>query len=187
MRDFNFFEPYLTKQNQLSKKQIVLYISISVVIITLIITPIVNQIMIKRMEEETIHASAIVDSQEAQEEREKINNKKKQIKNLENHYKTLEDINSEIIKIDIINDIFLQTITDRVPEEVFFQNINITQGSVQIIGIAKNNVSIAEFEQNLRELPYFKNVFIPNISANSGVYTFTISFQIEGEASDETN
>ncbi len=187
MRDFNFFEPYLTKQNRLSKSQLVIYIPIFIVILALVITPIVNQLIIKKMKGQTMLVSAIVNSEELQEEMKKVSNKKKQIQELEDYYKTLESIDGEMIKIDIINDLFLQTITDRVPEEMFFQNINISQGSIQITGIAKNNASIAEFEHNLRELTYFENIFVSNISTSTGGYVFTISFQIKGGIDDETN
>lgn len=187
MKDFNFFEPYLTKKNDLSRKQIILYASTSILIILVFVIPIINQLMIKRMEEKSRNVSAMVNSEEIQGEIEEINNKRKQIKDLENYYETLEIINNDIIKIDIINDVFLQTITDRVPEEVFFQKININQGLVEITGIAKNNIFIAEFEENLREFPYFKNIFISNISADSDGYTFVISFQIKGGGSHETD
>jgi len=187
MRDYNFFRPYLTKQNILSKKQVILYTSITIVTVALVVTPIVNALLIKRMEDKTTIVSSIVDSEAVQEEIKKINNRQQQIQELQDYHKTLESINIEVIKIDIINDMFLQTITDRVPDDIFFQTINISQGSIQITGVGKSNVSIAEFEQNLRELPYFENVFIPNISANTGGYTFTISFQIKGGVDDETN
>lgn len=187
MKDFNFFGPYLMKKSRLSKKQLVLYISVSIIAIVLVAIPVVNQLIIKNIENETILIGAAVYSEEAQQERQKINQKQKQIQDLQNYYKVLESIDNEITSIDIINDLFIQTITDRVPEEVFFQDIRISQSVIQITGIAKNNISIAKFEQNLRKLPYFENVFIPNISTNTGGYTFTISFQIKGGIDDETN
>jgi len=175
------------KGNKLSKKQLVLYTSMTIVTVALVVIPIANALIINRMKNETILVGAIVNSEMLQEERKKINDRQVQIQELQDYLETLETINSEIIKIDIINDMFLKTITDRVPEDIFFQNINISAASIQITGVAKNNVSIAQLEQNLRELPYFENVFIPNITANTGGYTFTISFQIKGGLDDETN
>lgn len=185
MRDFNFFEPYLKKKDPLTKKQLLQYTSISAVIIALIAMPLINQFKIKRMENETAMVSAVVDSPEIQKERENIRNKQKKIQELKEYQETLKAIEEEIKEMDVVNDLFLQTITDRVPEEVFFQSIHIDHDSIQITGIGKDSVSIAEFEENLRELPYFEKVFIPNISANSGGYSFTISFNIKGGTSDE--
>lgn len=187
MRDFNFFEPYLTKKGQLTTRQLIVYISISVIGIILVILPIVNQIIIKRMENQMIAVSAVVESEEFREARDKVNNREKQIQEIQKYYKALESIDEDIKHIDLINDLFIQTITDRVPEGVFFQSINITQDIIQITGIAKNNGAIAEFEHNLRDVPYFENVFIPSISANTGSYTFTISFKIKGGIDDEAN
>lgn len=187
MRDFNFFEPYLRKKDSLSKKQWILYTSISTIIIVLVAIPLINRSIIRRMENETTLVSAVVASPEIQEQRENTQNKQKRIQELKKYHETLESIELDIKEADIVNDLFLQTITDRVPEEVFFQNINISQGMIQITGVAKNNVSIAQFEENLRELPYFENVFIPNISANTGGYTFAISFNVKGGTIDETN
>lgn len=187
MRDFNFFEPYLVKKNKLSKKQFTLYISISTIIIVLVIVPIVNLVIINKMAKQTAAVSSILDSEEKIEEREEIYIKQNKIKELKDYYNALESINSNIIEIDIINDLFLQVITDRVPEDVFFQNINIDADSIQISGIAKSNTAIALFEHNLQEFPYFENIFIPHISINSGGYAFTISFQIKGRVDYEAN
>lgn len=187
MRDFNFFEPYLTKRNRLTKKQWILYVCFSIICITIIILPIIDQIIIKNMEKQTMIVSVIVNAEEAQEERDEMNNKQKQIQEIQDYYKVLKSIDDEIRQIDIINDLFIQTITERVPEEIFFQSINIDQDLIQITGFARHNASIAKFEQNLREFPYFKNVFISNISANMESYIFTISFKVKGVLDDAAN
>lgn len=187
MRDFNFFEPYLKSENQLSQNQLIIYSIISITFIVLVSLPIVNQIKINKMEQKSINVSTIAYSEETMEKRQEIENKQNQIKELEEYYSFLESVNNEFKKSDKINDLFLQTITDRVPEGVFFESISISQNKVNIKAVAQNNLDIAEFEENLRNFSYFEDVFIPNISTNDNGYLFTVSFEIEGGNDNEVN
>lgn len=184
MKDFNFFEPYLKSKQRLSKRVLMLHSISGIAVIILISIPIVNQFRINKLEKKAMSVSAIAYSEQTIEQKETIENRKKQIQELEEYYNFLESVRHEFTKIDIINDLFLQTITDRVPQDVFFENINIRGNSVTIIAIAQNSVSIAEFEENLRNLPYFENIFIPSISLKTVGYIFTVSFDVKDGNND---
>ncbi len=187
MRDFNFFQPYLKSKKQLSQKQLITYSIVSITFIVVVSVPIINQVRINKIEEKAINVSTIMYSEDTMDEMQKIENRQDQIKELEKYYGFLKSVNNELKKIDKINDLFLQTITDRVPEDVFFESINISQNTVNIKAIAQNNIDIAEFEENLRNLSYFEDVFIPNISTNDNGYLFTVSFEIKGGTDNEIN
>lgn len=98
---------------------------------------------------------------------------------LNKEYEDLKGVKLQIEKLEVINDESLKSISAVMPDGIYFDGITFNAEEKVIKGIAKNNAYIAEFQNNLRRLPYFNKLFVPEISDFNGYYKFTIEIDAE--------
>ncbi|QZY56979.1 PilN domain-containing protein [Crassaminicella profunda] len=187
MRDFNFFEPYLSKNKKITNKKYLIPIGVFIVIIFFIIIPIVNLINIKKTEEEVVSASNIINSSKDYIKVQEVEDKSRKIQEMKHKIQMLQDLEAGMNEKDIINDFLIYTIRDMVPNDLFFKMITIDPEIVEIQGIAKNKMAIAELKYNLENVKYFQDIFIPAISGDDGSYTFTLTFTIKDVTTNDNN
>lgn len=187
MRDFNFFEPYLSKNKKISNKKFLMYISAFILIIFFIIIPIVNLINIKNTEKEVISASNMINTYEDYEEVQQLEEKSQKIKEMKQNFQMLKELEAAMNEKDVINDFLIYTIRDMVPKDLFFKVVTIDSEMVEIQGVAKNKMAIAELKYNLENVKYFQDIFIPTISGDDKSYTFTLTFNIKDVTSNDNN
>lgn len=179
MKTFNFFEPYLEK----SYKKLVLFISFGIGIL-LLIYPLINIYQISRMEKEVTVINHRVDTPE---EIVLTKEMQKEIKRLDTTLRDLKKLDTLTKEKDVVNDFLVYTICNNVPESLFFKSFHITSENVQIEGISKNKIAIAQFKHSLEKIIYFQNIYIPSISEDKDGYTFTLFFHIGDDNKDEAN
>ncbi|QEK12132.1 PilN domain-containing protein [Crassaminicella thermophila] len=187
MRDFNFFEPFLSNKKKKNSKKIAYRVGVFILLGIFIIIPLMNLYTIRKLENEVVETNNTMNTSENYEERKDIEIKVQKIDELKKKLKKLKKIETDIKEKDIINDFLIYTIRDMVPENLFFESITIHPDNVEICGIAKNKIAIAELKHNFKNIDIFKNIFIPTISGNEGRYEFMLSFTIKDVSRDETN
>lgn len=179
MRDLNFFEPYVAKQKVTEKKQKTFYGIVLLFLVVVISFPVINYIKVHRMEKEIASIHAVLESPEAIEQMQRVSDKEVKVSTLESQLQLLATIDQGIENLDIINELLYYKIFGTLPEDLFFQSVEVTSTSVSIQGAAKDKASIAEFEYNLRSTEAFEEIFIPAITTNNDLYTFSIQFIVK--------
>lgn len=181
MKDFNFFEPYLDKKEITSYNNLILYLVAGLVVLGLIIYPIINIFRINSLNKSIAVMKTDLESSSIYEKLNIVEEKKEKLAEMEEKLSLLENIDRVIEDRDIINDLLINQITNKVPRDVFFTSLNLSASQIQIQGAATNNLAIAHLESNLRSDEDFEEVYIPNISLNEGLYNFSINFALKDE------
>jgi Tfp pilus assembly protein PilN len=116
-----------------------------------------------------------------------IKEKEKEIKRLATTLRKLKSLDALTKEKDIVNDFLLYTICNHVPKTLFFKSFHINAENVQIEGISKTKIAIAQFKHSLEEIIYFQDIYIPSISEGEDGYTFTLLFHIGDDKEDGSN
>lgn len=177
MRDLNFFESYNIKKDKSLNKDLILYGLAIIVVLGMIIYSIINLVVINNLNAE---ASILKQQVEARKSNIKINEileKEKEIGEFREKFEQLKQLDDFINSQDIINEYLLDSITVRVPENVFLNSMIFNTNLITLDGVAKDKKSISDFEHKLGEIDYFKEIFIPAISYENEHYTFTINIR----------
>lgn len=186
MKDFNFFEPYIDKKEISGYGKLILYTVASVVILGMIIYPLINVFRINSLKKNITTIKTNLESGTIYERLDAIERKKEEVSEMEKKFTLLEDADRIIEDRDIVNDLLLNKITDKVPKDIFFRSLSLSSGQIQIRGSAANNLAIAQLENNLRSDKDFKDIYIPNILLNEGLYDFSINFALKDAGGDNT-
>lgn len=179
MKDLNFFEPYIEKIDFKANKQIIYYASVMLLVLFLIFNIAYNQVRIKQLtrEVEILRTTAedkkiIKRVEEIKNRNEKANVFKETVDKIKKLDRTIEDSN-------IVDNYLLNTITSKIPEDLFFTSMSLYNNSIQIVGISKDKISIAELEKGLETIKDFKEIFVSNISSQEDYYNFTINVTLK--------
>lgn len=182
MNDLNFFSPYQKTKTkvkvELKDKEKIVYIGAAAVVGIMIFVAIVQQVFILKYNSDI---NALKESMSAinNSEIQEIETKKNELDLLNSKYTDMKNIKNAIENLELVNDEMLVNIAAVIPDGIYFSGISLEKEEKLINGIAKNNAYIAEFQNNLRKLPYFKNLFVPEIKDNNGYYDFTIKIDAE--------
>ncbi|WP_199873030.1 PilN domain-containing protein [Inediibacterium massiliense] len=112
------------------------------------------------------------------EEIKMIQKKKENMKKLKLRIDEFNDFKLYIKNKDMVNDCLLYTLKNMVPNNLFFQTIEMNSKEIKIQGFATTQIAIAQFEHNLEATNCFEEIFISNIE-NRGNYDFTLVFSIK--------
>ena len=184
MKDFNFFEPYLDKKEISNYNILILYAVISITILGLITYPLINVFRITFLKKNIATMKTSLESSDLYKQLNIVEQRKEEITKMEEQLSLIKDIDKVIESRNVINDLLLNKITNKVPKDVFFESLNLSSNQIQIQGSATNNLAIAQFENNLKSDKYFKDIYIPSISLNEGLYNFSISFALKTTEKD---
>lgn len=186
MKDFNFFEPYLDKREISGPNVLIFYAVALVVVLGLIIYPLINVFKINSLNKSVTAMKTSLESSTIYERLDIVEQKKEKVSEMEEKSLLLNDADKIIESRDVVNDLLLNRITEKIPKEVFLKSLNLSAGQIQMQGMATGNLAVACLETNLKSDKGFKDIYISNISLRDGLYDFSISFALEDtEESDE--
>lgn len=180
MKDLNFFEPYIEKKKLKIDKRIVSFGILTFTLLSLLAYIIYSSIMIKEQDRivESLRITAknpgtLKKVMEIQEKEIEVNEFRESVERI----RYLDEVMG---KKDIIDGKLLEIITSKMPEDLFLTSLSIYNGEIQIVGIAKDKLSIAELEKGLEDLENLDQIFISSISFKEDFYNFTININLEG-------
>ncbi len=179
LKDFNFFQPYLDSGEKSKETKLSKMIVASILIVGLTVFPLLNAWKIYKGNNEVTAVSNVFNSPALQEGKRNFDTLMVELDSLKENTTNFQGLISYFHQESMINDYLLYTINEQIPENVFLQTLKITKKEIQLQGIAKNKTAIALFENNLRRIDGFKDIFIPNIIEDSNHYTFTLSLSIK--------
>ncbi|MCC5911464.1 MAG: PilN domain-containing protein [Clostridiaceae bacterium] len=188
MRDFNFFEPYIDKkETEVTRKQFILYIATTAIVIAALFYPLVNIFQQHRIKGSITAMQMSLEADETYEKIQRIEEKQQRINRKVTKLATLTEMEENLKQQSFIDDQLMYTITGTIPQEIFFERLTFTNNIVEIQGYAVDKAKIALLEQRLHTIPDFVEIFIPSISIEEGFYRFTLTFTIKEVTADETN
>lgn len=182
MKTFNFFSPYIKDIRSRQNKKIRLSLLIMlIVIVPLSLLPYYH-FKIQKLEKEILQIESILQSRQNKEKISEIIEKEHKFQIMEKYYDILSEIDLKINSFNKINRDLLQIISSAVPPEVYFETLSLSSGELEIQGRAKDNISIAKFEHNLRSLGIFSSIHISTIhisADNRLVYDFSATCKLK--------
>lgn len=179
MKDLNFFEPYIEKTEFKVDKKLVIF-AISVFAFLSIGTyTIYNSVVIKQ-ETRMVHSlKSTAENPMTLEKVGEIQGKELEVNEFRESVEKIRHLDETIAERDIIDESLLETITSRMPEDLFLTSLSVFNREIQIVGIAKDKWSIAELEKGLENLKDLEDIFISNISLQDDYYNFTINITLK--------
>ena len=190
MRDLNFFEPYIEKkQFKIDRKLVYSSLGILVVLVFLMYS-IFNYITIKQEEKIVASLKDIAENEKTLEKVAEIKEKEVEVAEFRESVEKIILLDENLEKTDIISQKLIDDITRKMPSELFITSITMGTSDIQIVGVAEDKWSVAEFEKGLESVDGIGSVFVSNISNQDGHYGFNINIMIEdvivdGEDSEE--
>jgi len=179
MSDLNFFDPYIEKQRFKISKSLLLNVLLLLIIISLIGYGIFNQIKLKKLKTEINEKRALAENSRILKEVKKIKVQEEEINRLFKEVEEIKIVNDYVEDINIINKNFLNSITSKMSEDMFLTSFNISNKYVDIVGISKDKLSIAQFKKGLESIEHMEDIFISDITKEEDFYIFDINISLE--------
>lgn len=183
MRDINFFESYVEKSELKIDKKLVYFILTTFTLLSLATYIIYNSFVIRRETRMVNELISTAENPRTVKKVEEIKEKETQVKEYRDSVEKIKELDMSIEGRDIINQAFIDSITAKMPKDLFFTSLSI-HDDIQIVGISKDKWSIAELDRGLGQLDEVEEVFVSNISLNEKDYNFTINITLKDVVED---
>lgn len=186
--DFNFFEPYIGKQNK--EKNGILYIAV-VVSLAVIFTSsfIVNLMQINNIQKEIEDLKKQVESPQIKVKLNEVDKLKKKYAVLNKYYGQAYIITNAIDNKSVINSVLIGKVFLQIPKTLSFKSFKVTcgdkgvGGSIDIQGIAESRVNIAELEYNLKLVDSIKEVHVSDITEVNNILESKLNMNLTNNSS----
>lgn len=181
MRDKNFFDPYVGKKNSRDEKQKLVAIVAGGFTILILSYTLVNVVKIPMLKREIARVTSELNENQLNEKKESVEQKKEILAELKQIETEIDYVSFELNEKDKLGVYLVETITNSMPSDIFLKSIDINEEMITLEGISRTKEDIAQLEANLRQVIYFKEVFIPGINTEEGFYNFTITMNLTEE------
>ena len=181
MRDKNFFDPYVGKKNSRDEKQKLVAIVAGGFTILILSYTLVNVVKIPMLKREIARVTSELNENQLNEKKESVEQKKEILAELKQIETEIDYVSFELNEKDKLGVYLVETITNSMPSDIFLKSIDINEEMITLEGISWTKEDIAQLEANLRQVIYFKEVFIPGINTEEGFYNFTITMNLTEE------
>lgn len=185
MSDLNFFEPYIEKREFKFNKMILLYMLLVLCIVGVAALGVYNQLQINMLQGQVNSRRQVAEAPDTV-------NKYNEIKELENQMVVFKQevdniirMDKNIAKNDIINGDLMSEIKSKMPENLFLTSFSASGREIQISGVAKDRLSIAEFSKGLGLINGVESVFISSIDNQEGNFNFVLNTIFKDVSIDE--
>ena len=179
MRDLNFFEPFIEKTEFKIDKKIIFFAVGMFALLSLVSYTVYNSIIIRHQDRMVQSLKTTAENPGTLKKVEEIQEKEIEVNEFREAVEKIRYLDETIAKRDIIDEALLDKITARMPESLFLTSLSIYNREIQIVGIAKDKLSIAELEKGLEDLDDLEEIFISNISLEEDFYNFTINITLK--------
>ncbi len=186
MKDFNFFSSYSRKNERKTADKTILIINGLVILIVLGIMScsMVNFITIRKLNKDIDILNAELEISRKNPKISEILEKNKEASRLKGELSKIYALDSQAEKRDAVSGFILEAVKDCTPSELFLKSMVVNQSGIRIEGRSKDKESIARFGHNLSALEKLNKVFIPQIKAADGYFSFYLEIELGEEMPD---
>lgn len=185
MRDLNFFEPYIEKRKfKLSLPMVLLGIIILYSFFTLVLG-VINNSNIKSLENNVAELSSIAENPATVAKVNGIKALEEETNTFRQEVEKIKEMDRIVEANDIIDENYIDLISSKMPEDLFFTNFSLNNRDIQISGIAKNEWAVAEFGHALKDVENVSEIYISNITGEEDYYRFSMMITLEEVGIDD--
>lgn len=183
MRDYNFFSEFIYSRGSFRFKKLIVPLLFIIVIAAVITTYVLLEI--KEKEQQDLLETKI-EYLATKEVRDTL----RDVEILIEEIATLNILTGETILFDglltdgfSVTEFITEAIGSALPRNIAFTSYSISRNTVNVDAYAIAYADVAEFENNLRDMSLFYNIFVSDIDYNqeTELYTFTLNIVIGGE------
>lgn len=190
MNDFNFFSAYSEVKKGANIKYTYVIAAAAVIVASLAVFYLVTANRINSLNRELKEMDDFLASGDTLKQSADYNDRKRKLEVMNKYYESVEGISSAILSADCAGSEIINKITASMPKDVFFQNITMESGSIQLQGVSRGRTPVAEFQHNLNTLGAFESVYISSIAQeaeDSSNYRFTMKCTLKDVSQNEAN
>lgn len=181
MGDKNFFEPYIDKKDSKSDRQKIIAIVAGGLAALLLVYVVINVVRIPMLKREIARVSSELNEGKLLDKKASVDNKREILAELEQMETEIDYVSLELNEKDKLGVYLVETITNSMPNDIFLKSVDIKEDLIILEGISRTKEDIAQLEANLRQVIYFKDVFIPEIVSDEGFFSFTTTMSLTEE------
>ena len=188
MRDLNFFSSYHTPPKKTSPLRLAVVVGGTTVAAGLVCAMVFFQLSNMDYQGKIADAENVLKSPEMAEQLQVISDTENKIATVKNDQVLFTNLEGDFRRIHRVNKKFLDFLNKRVTQNLVFDDIKVNYDSVDIKGSARNRLTIAKFEEELRKTEKFNHIIVSNIEnkddggaanvapddPNKDIYTFNI-------------
>lgn len=177
MKDFNFFSNFLDAKKASDRRLLTSLALITLLVVIIGVVYIYLEIKTYSLKNDIDSMEKYLKSEDVIKQIQEVQNKKTQIDIMNQYYKVLDIVDSDLANVDIIKSSLLESINKTLPQNVAFSIINFEDNTIAIQGTSTEKTPIAEFYHNLTSMGIFDNVSlntVKNKDINANIYVFNI-------------
>jgi len=181
MRDYNFFSEYVFTESKLKPKKLIVPVILIIIMASVIGSYFYFEWKLSEKEDIIAEQESFLNSDEVIQTKHEL-----EVLRQEVAYLTL--LGEESVLFDLllqydyrVTELLTSVVLDSVPRNVSFASYGINNTGIIITGEATSRADVAEFEDNLRNLNMFSNIFVSSISydEDSEHYSFSLDIILE--------
>ncbi len=183
MRDYNFFSEFIYTKSSFRIRKLIVPILFIIVIAAIVGTFLLLEIKENDKQE-------ILDTKTEYLESKEVRDTLREVELLIEEVATLNVLTGETILFDMlitkgfsVTEFITEAVGISLPRNIAFTSYTISRNTVSIEAYAIAYADIAEFENNLRDMSIFYNIFVSDIAYDekTELYTFALNIVIGGE------
>lgn len=179
MKDLNFFESYIEKKEFHIDKQWLYYFIGILLIFLIIFYSIYNQIRINRLSKDIVKLKSIVEDNRINKKVEEIKEKEKEVSKFKEHLEKIKLLDEIVEEDSVIDNHLLDSITSRVPDDIFFTSTSLYTDHIEIVGKSIDRWAIASLGKSLESIDDFQDIFISSISKEEQFFNFVLNINLK--------
>ena len=179
MRDLNFFEPYIEKREFKFNKMFFVYLIVGVGLLYLLGSGVYNQLKIMALNSEVNELQAVAENPNTLNKVNEVMAMEQEVNIFREEVVKIKMVDEKIKNDEIIGDDLLISITSKLPEGLFLTSITVQNREIQLLGVAQDRWTVAEFAKGLEVLENIDTIYISNISQVEHYYNYNINISLK--------
>lgn len=182
MKDINFFKPYIRREKFKFNNKFFLSILFLMFSLSILGYGVINQLKINKLSEKVLEFQKVAENPKTLKKVEEIRNEEEELNKFKLEVESIRDLKKSVGEKDFIGSLYIDTIINKRPNDLFLTSLYITAENVSITGISNNRLSVAEFAKGLGSIEELGDIFVSNIVKEETDYKFELeSNLLEGE------
>lgn len=179
MRDLNFFEPYIEKREFKLNKMFFVYLIVGVGLLYILSSGVYNQLKIMALNSEVNELQAVAENPNTLNKVNEVMAMEQEVNTFREEVAKIKIVDEKIKNDEIIDNDLLISITSKLPEGLFLTSVTVQNREIQLLGVAQDRWTVAEFAKGLEVLENIDTIYISNISQVEHYYNYNINISLK--------